>query len=687
MSVSTCSMIKASSLLVSTIKGVGEKLSSTLSKLGIKTIENLLFHFPIGYQDRTTLRKIAELEPNQDFVVQGVIEKVSQTFVPRKMLLVKIKDNTGHLYLRFFYYFPGLRNIFKEGVLIQVSGSSRLGRFGLETIHPEYEIVKGNEFKPQILAKYPLTKGISHQKMRKLISEAIELIKQEKIEVTDLMPAHNFSNLNESIVNVHSPDPKSNIEDFLVGGNSEARKRIGLEEMVANKISYLSIREQNKNRITSSFQNDNLAKEINAGLAFKLTDDQVSAYEEIRADIATQTPMLRLLQGDVGSGKTIVAGLVAAHVVEDKRQVAILAPTTILANQHYQNFVEWFGAEEVQLLTSKIPAKEKRLIYENIAEGKAKIIIGTHAVFQEGVSYKNLSLVIYDEQHRFGVSQRLKLKEKAEDYPHQLLLSATPIPRTMAMGVLSGLDISTIKSLPPNRTPIVTTTLSNNRRDALINRIKSAISKDSQVYWVCPLIDESESELIGIEDLEKILKKEFDSQDYEIIHGKMKDADKHQILQDFKDKKTKILLATTVIEVGIDVPDANIMVIENSERFGLAQLHQLRGRVGRGEKESFCILMHTDSLTELSEKRLEIITETNDGFVIAEEDLKLRGPGDILGLSQTGQPSFTFFDLLANEELQVEAERLAQEVIKLPAEQQRRIVESWFPAHLELSDV
>ena len=679
--------IEASSLLVSTIKGVGEKLSSTLSKLGIKTIEDLLFHFPIGYQDRTTLKKIAELEPNQDFVVQGVIEKVSQTFVPRKMLLVKIKDNTGHLYLRFFYYFPGLRNVFKEGTLIQVSGSSRLGRYGLETVHPEYEIVKDNEFKPQILAKYPLTKGITHLKMRKLISEAIELVKADKIEVADLMPANNFSNLNESIINVHAPDPKSDIEDYLVGGNSDARKRIGLEEMVANKISYLSIREQNKNRITSAFQNDKLAKEINSGLAFELTDDQVSAYEEISADIATQTPMLRLLQGDVGSGKTIVAGLVAAHVVEDKKQVAILAPTTILANQHYQNFVEWFGEEEVQLLTSKIPVKEKRLIYENIAEGKTKIIIGTHAVFQEGVTYKDLSLVIYDEQHRFGVSQRLKLKEKAEDYPHQLLLSATPIPRTMAMGVLSGLDISTIKSLPPNRTPIVTTTLPNNRRDALINRIKSAISKNSQVYWVCPLIDESESELIGIEDLEKILKKEFDSQDYEIIHGKMKDTDKHQILKDFKDKKTKILLATTVIEVGIDVPDANIMVIENSERFGLAQLHQLRGRVGRGEKESFCILMHSDSLTELSEKRLEIITETNDGFVIAEEDLKLRGPGDILGLSQTGQPSFTFFDLLANEELQDEAERLAQEVIKLPVEQQRKIVERWFPAHLELSDV
>ena len=484
---STDQKIEASSLLVSTIKGVGEKLSSTLSKLGIKTIEDLLFHFPIGYQDRTILKKIAELEPNQDFVVQGVIEKVSQTFVPRKMLLVKIKDNTGHLYLRFFYYFPGLRNVFKEGTSIQVSGSSRLGRYGLETVHPEYEIVKNDEFKPQILAKYPLTKGITHQKMRKLMSEAIELIKEDKIEVTDLMPAHNFSNLNESIINVHAPDPKSDINDFLVGGNSEARKRIGLEEMVANKISYLSIREQNKNRITSAFKNNKLAKEINSGLAFKLTDDQVSAYEEISDDIATQTPMLRLLQGDVGSGKTIVAGLVAAHVVEDKKQVAILAPTTILANQHYQNFIEWFGEEEVQLLTSKIPVKEKKLIYQNIAEGKTKIIIGTHAVFQEGVTYKDLSLVIYDEQHRFGVSQRLKLKEKAEDYPHQLLLSATPIPRTMAMGVLSGLDISTIKSLPPNRTPIVTTTLPNNRREALINRIKSAINKNSQVYWVCPL--------------------------------------------------------------------------------------------------------------------------------------------------------------------------------------------------------
>ena len=680
--------VDASSLLVTTIKGVGEKLSQSLLRLGIRTIEDLLFHFPIGYQDRTELKKIAELMPEEDFVIRGTVEKVSQTFVPRKMLLVKLNDSTGHIYIRFFYYFPGLRNIFKEGVELQVSGTGRLGRYGLETIHPEYEVIKNNEFKPQILPKYSLTKGITHQKLRKLTLEAINLIKEEKIKIPDYLPRHELIQLDQSIIDIHNPNPESNIDDYLLGGVSPARKRLGLEEIVANKISYLSIKEQNKNRRAHKFENDSLAKKILDDLPFKLTNDQKNAYTEISEDITLGSPMLRLLQGDVGSGKTIVAALIAAHVVAENKQVAILAPTTILANQHFQNFVAWFGNDgQIELLTSKIPAKTRRAKYENIKNGTAKIIIGTHAIFQEDVSYENLSLVIYDEQHRFGVSQRLRLKEKADDYPHQLLLSATPIPRTMAMGVLSGLDISTIRSLPPNRIPIVTTTLPNNRRSALINRIKSVIDSNSQVYWVCPLIDESESELIGIEDLEKILSKEFKKNDYEIIHGKMKDDNKQVILEDFKNKKTKILLATTVIEVGIDVPDANIMVIENAERFGLAQLHQLRGRVGRGTKDSFCILMHSETLTDLADQRLKIITETSDGFVIAEEDLKLRGPGDILGVSQTGLPSFTFFDLLANQELQLEADRLANEVIKMPAEQQRKIVERWFPAHLELSDV
>ena len=680
--------VDASSLLVTTIKGVGEKLSQSLLRLGIRTIEDLLFHFPIGYQDRTELKKIAELMPEEDFVIRGTVEKVSQTFVPRKMLLVKLNDSTGHIYIRFFYYFPGLRNIFKEGVELQVSGTGRLGRYGLETIHPEYEVIKNNEFKPQILPRYSLTKGITHQKLRKLTLEAINLIKEEKIKIPDYLPRHELIQLDQSIIDIHDPNPESNIDDYLLGGVSPARKRLGLEEIVANKISYLSIKEQNKNRKAHKFENDSVAKKILDDLPFKLTNDQKNAYTEISEDITLGSPMLRLLQGDVGSGKTIVAALIAAHVVAENKQVAILAPTTILANQHFQNFVDWFGNDgQIELLTSKIPAKTRRAKYEKIKNGTAKIIIGTHAIFQEDVFYENLSLVIYDEQHRFGVSQRLRLKEKADDYPHQLLLSATPIPRTMAMGVLSGLDISTIRSLPPNRIPIVTTTLPNNRRSALINRIKSVIDSNSQVYWVCPLIDESESELIGIEDLEKILSKEFKKNDYEIIHGKMKDDNKQVILEDFKNKKTKILLATTVIEVGIDVPDANIMVIENAERFGLAQLHQLRGRVGRGTKDSFCILMHSETLTDLADQRLKIITETSDGFVIAEEDLKLRGPGDILGLSQTGLPSFTFYDLLANQELQLEADRLANEVIKMPAEQQRKIVERWFPAHLELSDV
>ncbi len=680
--------IDASSLLITTIKGVGEKLSQSFLRLGIKTVEDLLFHFPIGYQDRTKLKQIADLIPEEDFVIRGSVEKVSQTFVPRKMLLVKLKDNTGHIYIRFFYYFPGLRNIFKEGVELQISGTGRLGRYGLETVHPEYEVVTNKDFKPQILPRYSLTKGITHQKVRKIVQEAVNLIEEGKIQIPDYLPSNELDSLNKSITDIHNPSPNSNINDYLIGGESTARKRIGLEEIIANKISYLSIKEQNKNRVANIFENNSLAKKILNSLSFELTDDQKNAYNEISKDLALGSPMLRLLQGDVGSGKTIVAALIAAKVVEANKQVAVLAPTTILANQHYQNFVNWFGDKtQVEILTSKISAKDRKIKYERILNGEAKIIIGTHAVFQDDVSYENLSLVIYDEQHRFGVSQRLKLKEKADEYPHQLLLSATPIPRTMAMTVLSGLDVSTIRSLPPNRIPIVTSTLPNNRRDALINRIKSAISKNSQVYWVCPLIDESESELIGIEDLKKILSKEFNDNDYEIIHGKMKDSSKQKILEDFKSKKTKILLATTVIEVGIDVPDANIIVIENAERFGLAQLHQLRGRVGRGAKDSFCILMHNDNLTELAEQRLKIISETSDGFIIAEEDLKLRGPGDILGLSQTGLPSFTFFDLLANKELQEKADRMANEVIKMPMEHQKKIVERWFPAHLELSDV
>ena len=685
---STDQKIDAASLPVTFIKGVGESLASTLKKLGIVTIEDLLFHFPIGYQDRTELNKIAELTPDKEFVIRGSVEKVSQTFVPRKMMLVKVKDNTGHIFLRFFYYFPGLRNIFKEGANLQISGTSRLGRYGLETIHPEYEVISSDEFVPQILPKYRLTKGITHQKIRKIVAAATDMIENHKISVHDYLPANNLENLSESIVNIHSPNPTDRIEDYLIGGQSPYRKRIGLEEVVANKISYLSIKHQNKNKPAEIFNEINLANKIESSLPFSLTTDQTSAYEEIHRDIASGSPMLRLLQGDVGSGKTIVAALIASSIVSSGKQVAVLAPTTILAKQHFNNFSEWFGDScDIDLLTSKLPVKERRTKLENIKEGKTKIIIGTHAVFQKDVEYNSLSLVIYDEQHRFGVTQRLKLKEKAEEYPHQLLLSATPIPRTMAMSVLSGLDISTIKSLPPNRKPIVTTELSNQRRDALINRIKSAISSGSQVYWVCPLIEESESALIGIEDLEKILKDEFVADDYKILHGKMSDKEKGEILESFKNKETKILLATTVIEVGIDVPDANIIVIENSERFGLAQLHQLRGRVGRGSKESYCILMHDDSLSELSQKRLKIICESNDGFHIAEEDLKLRGPGDILGLSQTGLPSFTFYDLISNDEVQNEANRIADEIIQLPIEEQRKIIERWFPAHLELSDV
>ena len=439
--------INATSLPISSIKGVGEKLSNSLIKLGIRNLEDLLFHFPIDYLDRTKLEQIADLTPEKDFVIRGEIEKVSQTFVPRKMLLVKVKDNSGHIFLRFFYYFPSLRNIFKEGANIQVAGKSRLGRYGLETIHPDYEILNNEKFIPKILPKYRLTKGITQQKIRKIISQTCQLLRDKKIEIEDYIKHPDFETLNDAVVEIHQPDHKNDINDYLIGGESKARLRIALEEIIANKISYLSIKEQNKNRLAEKFENSTLATNIKENLPFFLTPDQKRCYQEIAKDIASGSPMLRLLQGDVGSGKTIVAALIAAHVVEDCKQVVILAPTTILANQHYESFCEWYrDNENIVLLTSKLPVKEKREIYQKIRDGVVKIIIGTHAVFQDELIYQNLSLVIYDEQHRFGVNQRLRLKEKANDNPHQLLLSATPIPRTMAMGVLSGLDISTIRS-------------------------------------------------------------------------------------------------------------------------------------------------------------------------------------------------------------------------------------------------
>ena len=354
--------IDASLLLVTTIKGVGEKLSQSFLRLGIKTVEDLLFHFPIGYQDRTKLKQIADLIPEEDFVIRGSVEKVSQTFVPRKMLLVKLKDNTGHIYIRFFYYFPGLRNIFKEGAELQISGTGRLGRYGLETVHPEYEVVTNKDFKPQILPRYSLTKGITHQKVRKIVKEAVNLIEEDKIKIADYLPSNELDSLNKSIIDIHNPSPNSNINNYLIGGESAARKRIGLEEIVANKISYLSIKEQNKNRVANIFENNSLAKKILNSLSFELTDDQKNAYNEISKDLALGSPMLRLLQGDVGSGKTIVAALIAAKVVEANKQVAVLAPTTILANQHYQNFVNWFGDNtQVEILTSKISAKDRKI--------------------------------------------------------------------------------------------------------------------------------------------------------------------------------------------------------------------------------------------------------------------------------------------------------------------------------------
>ena len=660
--------INATSLPISSLKGVGEKLSNSLIKLGIRNLEDLLFHFPIDYLDRTKLEQIADLTPENDFVIRGKIEKVSQTFVPRKMLLVKVKDNSGHIFLRFFYYFPSLRNIFKEGANIQVAGKSRLGRYGLETIHPDYEILNNEDFIPKILPKYRLTKGITQQKIRKIISQTCELLRDKKIEIDDYINHPNFQSLNDAVIGIHQPDHKNPINDYLIGGESKARLRIGLEEIIANKISYLSIKEQNQNRPAERFENNILAINIEENLPFSLTPDQKKSYQEIAEDMASGSPMLRLLQGDVGSGKTIVAALIAAHVVEDQKQVVILAPTTILANQHYESFCEWYGNNEnIVLLTSKLPVKEKREIYQKISDGIVKIIIGTHAVFQDELIYQNLSLVIYDEQHRFGVAQRSKLWLKNTVPPNVLVMTATPIPRTLAMTVYGDLDISVIDELPPGRKPINTVHRYESKRLSVFKFLKEEISKGRQIYIVYPLI--SESKKLDYKDLmdgyESICR-EFPNEKYQIsiMHGRMNSENKALEMERFKNGITQIMVSTTVIEVGVNIPNASVMVIESAERFGLSQLHQLRGRVGRGTYKSYCILMTNLKLSEEAKTRITSMVRTQDGFELAEIDLHMRGPGDIMGTQQSGLSTFLIADIKNDNEIFKISRHAVNELIK-----------------------
>ena len=679
------------------LKGIGPSIVEKLNLIGIFNLRDLCFHLPFGYQDRTKISNISDLQPGDERLIKVKIISAQSIYRPRKMMVLKAADSYSNINIRFFYFHPAQTKQLKAGTELLCYGKVSLSRYGIEMIHPEYEVIAhDHELKDRKLTPvYRVPKGIGQKKIRGFIQSAISKLNFEE----DFLNVERYdASLNMKIIDaleiIHNPEANINIDEILPGGSHPARVRLLKEEMIAFQAGMTFLKsKQKRNHAFSLSKERDWTAEVKSNFPFKLTRAQAKVIGEIKEDLSQEVPMMRLVQGDVGSGKTVVGALAAALALDSSFQVAFMAPTTLLAEQHYLSLKSFFckHTKKIILLTGSTSASKRKKILQDLKDSKIKLVIGTHALFQKNVEFSNLALIIIDEQHRFGVNQRLALRKKNDSKmsaPHQLTLTATPIPRTLSMSVYANMDVSVIDELPPGRKPIQTSCLPLSAKDKLIERISAAIKKDSKVYWICPLIEESENlDVNAVMETHEDLSEHFGQDKVGCLHGKLSALKKQDQIQAFKDSKTSILVSTTVVEVGVDIPDADIMVIENAERFGLSQLHQLRGRVGRGTKESFCILMHSETLSEISKERLRIITETSDGFSIAESDLKLRGPGDILGLSQTGLPSFTFYDLLSNKELQNEADKYAKEIIKLPVESQRKIIERWFPAHLELSDV
>ncbi|MEJ2061978.1 MAG: ATP-dependent DNA helicase RecG [Reinekea sp.] len=647
---------------VSRLKGAGPKLAEKLAGIGLGSIGDLLFHLPYKYQDRTRIVPIGQLRLGMAVVIEAEIKDAQVIFGKRRSLLVRIQDGGGLLTLRFFHFSQAQQKMFRNGARIRAYGEVRMGPNGLELIHPEYQIQTEGEFPPldnRLTPLYPTTEGLNQMRLRQLIEQALAILNAQG-GLSEWLPPKwltpwQLPSLTEALNILHHPGSKNDIP-LLLEGLHPAQQRLALEELLAHHLSLQALRQSvqatGAHPIGSSKK---LVPQLLSNLPFKLTRAQQRVCQEIAQDLAKPLPMLRLVQGDVGAGKTLVALAAALQAIEAGLQVALMAPTELLAEQHYLNMSQWCEplAVGVDLLLGKTGKKARDAILDRLENGQCQLLIGTHALFQSGVNYKNLGLVIIDEQHRFGVQQRLALKEKAiNGSPHQLTMTATPIPRTLAMTAFADLDISIIDELPPGRTPVTTTVISQERRDAVIRRVNAACSEGRQIYWVCTLIEESEElQAEAAEATANRLVEALPDRRIGLLHGKLKPADKSRLMQAFKAHELEILVATTVIEVGVDVPNASVMIIENPERLGLAQLHQLRGRVGRGTTESFCLLMFSTPLSEQGKHRLEVMRSTNDGFVIAEEDLKLRGPGEVLGTRQTGAIAFRVADMERDQHL------------------------------------
>ncbi|ENU86848.1 ATP-dependent DNA helicase RecG [Acinetobacter sp. CIP 102129] len=670
---------------VQQLQGVGAAAATLLEKLHIFSTDDLLFHLPRDYEDRSTIIPMNQLVVGRSYLLEGEVRSVDFPPGKKKSLAALLQDDSGKVTLRFYHIYKGLTDRIKIGQRLRIFGEVRVGARGLELYHPEIQVIQQHTALPktQLTAIYPSTEGLTQPKLREYVRQALQYHSDELAELLPKKYSNGYE-LKEALHYIHEPPTDANMLQ-LNQGSHPAQQRLIFEELVAHQVSLLTRRAYIRQIAAPRFNSSKvLAKHLLDGLPFQMTNAQKRVSKEILHDLKQDQPMLRLVQGDVGAGKTLVAAVAACHALEADWQVALMAPTEILAEQHYLNFKRWFEplGIEVAWLSGKQKGKARAQAEQQIKQGHAQLIVGTHALFQDNVEFSRLGLVIIDEQHRFGVDQRLALRNKGADQftPHQLVMTATPIPRTLAMSAYGDLDTSIIDELPPGRTPIQTVTIPLDRREQVLQRIASNCREGKQAYWVCTLVEQSETlDAQAAEATYQEIKERFSDINIGLVHGKMKADEKQSVMQAFKDNQLQLLIATTVIEVGVDVPNASIMVIENAERLGLSQLHQLRGRVGRGATASFCALLYKTPLSQNGQERLSILRESNDGFVIAEKDLEIRGPGELLGTKQTGDMGFRVARLERDDHLLSQAHYVAAQILKDYPQHADGLLKRWLP--------
>ena len=687
------------------LKGVGPRLAERLQRLGIRTVQDVLFHLPSRYEDRTRVVPMGSVRPGDHVVVQGAVDLAEVRFGRRRSLLVRISDGSGALTLRFFHFNASQQAGFSRGAGIRCYGEVRSGAATAEMVHPEYRIIDPDTPAPveeHLTPVYPATGGVHQLTLRALTDQALQHLDHQVpgagMQLTDWLPAElvtpfKMTSLPAALRYVHRPPPNAPV-DLLLEGQHPAQQRLAFEELLAHHLSLRRIRLRAQHASAPVLSgNTMLVADFLASLPFELTGAQQRVNIEIRNDLAQPHPMARLVQGDVGSGKTVVAACAALGCVGAGYQAALMAPTELLAEQHFRSFSDWLTPLGIHVVwhTGKTRGKVRAAVLAAIQDGSAAIAIGTHALFQEEVEFARAGLVIIDEQHRFGVHQRLALRDKGragDQRPHQLVMTATPIPRTLAMTVYADLDTSLIDELPPGRLPVKTVVISQERRDEVMQRVRNACASGQQAYWVCTLIEESDVlQCQAAEKTAAFLAESLPDVRIGLVHGRLKPAAKETMMGAFKAGNIDLLVATTVIEVGVDVPNATLMIIDNPERLGLAQLHQLRGRVGRGRRQSNCVLLYQPPLSNNARERLAVLRDSNDGFEIARRDMELRGPGEVLGTRQTGEMNFHIADLLRDESLLSAVEKVAVQLLETNPENAGPLIRRWLGDAVDYGEV